>query len=175
MIADFGLRIAECGFSKTDYWLLTTDYYEKMSTIIDIAEAVAAELNAAEPGTFSQDFTARRKVIPAYKLEELNGLKVSVVPRGVEITSSTRAGSQYDFALDIGIQKRIGRDVDTDVQALIVLVDEIADFLQRRPLAAAPFVKWLRCFNDPIYVPEHLTEQRTFTSVLTLTYRAVTA
>lgn len=146
-----------------------------MSTIIDIAEAVATELNAAESGTFSQAFTAQRKVIPAYKLEELDGLKVSVVPKAIEITAATRIGGQHDFAMDIGIQKRVGRDVDADVQTLIVLVDEIAEYLRKRSLSGAPWATWLRCVNDPIYVPEHLTEDRTFTSVLTLTYRAITA
>jgi len=146
-----------------------------MSTIIDIAEAVAAELNTAGLGTFSQDFTAQRKVIPAFKLEELEGLKVSIVPKAIEITAATRIGGQHDLSVDIGIQKRVGRDVDADVQALIVLVDEIAEYLRKRSLAGAPWATWVRCANDPIYVPEHLTEQRTFTSVLTLTYRAITA
>ena len=36
-----------------------------MSLVTDIADAVVAEINAADPSTFSQTFTAQRKVVPA--------------------------------------------------------------------------------------------------------------
>ncbi len=40
-------------------------------------------------------------------------------------------------------------------------------------LAATPHAVWVRTRNDPVYAPEHLAEQRAFTSVLTVTYRSV--
>ena len=144
-----------------------------MSMVIDIANAVAAEINAAGPGTFSEDFAAVRKVLPAYELPDLVALKVSVVPKRVEISGSTRSASQYDIAVDIGVQKKLGKDIDTEVAALGTLVDEIADYLRRRPLAAIPGAAWVNTVNEPIYAPEHLAEQRVFTSVLTVTYRAM--
>ena len=144
-----------------------------MSIAIDIADAVAAELNAAEAGTFSEAFEARRRVLPEFELEHLAALKVTVVPKRVEITGSTRSASSYEIAVDVGVQKKLGKDLDAEVAALGTVVDEVADYLRRRPLAAAPHAAWTRITNEPVYAPEHLAEQRVFTSVLTVTYRAM--
>jgi hypothetical protein len=117
-----------------------------------------------------------RKVLPAWELKDLTELKVTVVPKGIEISGSTRSASQYDIAVDIGIQKKLSTNntgMDAEVEALGTLVDELADYLRRRPLSAASFTAWVSIANDPVYVPEHLTEQRVFTSVLTVTYRAM--
>lgn len=149
-----------------------------MSLVTDIADAVAAEINAApgSPATFSQTFTAVRKIVPAYELSEMIDLKVTVVPKAVEISGSTRSASQYDITVDIGIQKKLppGSEAsDEQVETLGTLVDQIAEYLRRRPLGAAPFASWVNITNDPVYAPEHLLEKRVFTSVLTLTYRAM--
>ncbi len=144
-----------------------------MSLVIDIADAVTAELNAAPPGTFTPSFTAMRRVLPEFDLADLADLKVSVVPKRVEITGSTRSASQYEIAVDIGIQKKLGKDLDSEVAALSTLVDQIADYLRRRPLSSAPFASWVSISNEPVYAPEHLAEQRVFTSVLTVSYRAL--
>jgi len=144
-----------------------------MSLVTDIADAVAAEINGAPGGTFSEAFTGERRVLPQFDLEDLAGLKVSVVPKAVEISGSTRSVCQYEISIDVGIQKKLGTDLDAEVAALGTLVDEIADFLRRRPLAATPWAAWFSASNDPVYATAHLAEQRVFTSVLTLTYRAM--
>jgi hypothetical protein len=144
-----------------------------MSLVIDIADAVASELNAAPGGTFDPAITAVRRVLPEFELADLAELKVSVVPKSVQITGSTRAASQYEIAVDIGVQKKLGKDLDAEVAALGTLMDQIADYLRRRPLLATPFAAWVSIANEPVYAPEHLAEQRVFTSVLTVTYRAL--
>ncbi|MBI1375807.1 MAG: hypothetical protein GC159_24115 [Phycisphaera sp.] len=144
-----------------------------MSIAIDIADAVAAKINAAPPGTFSTAFAAVRRVLPVFELSDLAELKVTVVPRSVEITGSTRATNQYDIAVDVGVQKRVSKNVDADVEALGTLVDEIADYLRRRSLAQLPGAVWVSIANEPVYAREHLADQRVFTSVLTVTYRSI--
>jgi len=144
-----------------------------MALIIDIADAVVTELNAAPAGTFDPTITAERRVLPEFDLPELAELKVTVVPKAVEINGSTRLASQFDCQIDIGVQKKLGKDLDTEVAELCGLVDGIAGYLRRRSLAAAPHAVWVRTRNDPVYAPEHLAEQRAFTSVLTVTYRSV--
>ena len=144
-----------------------------MSMVTDIADAVAAELNGAESGTFSETFTAERRVLPEFDLEDLADLMVSVVPKAVEITGASRSVCQYEISIDIGIQKKIGTDLDAEVAALGTLVDEIADFLRRRTLDAMASVAWIAATNDPVYSPAHLAERRVFTSVLTVKYRAM--
>lgn len=144
-----------------------------MALVIDIADAIAAELNAAPAGTFVPAFTALRRVLPEFDLPELEALKVSVVPKAVETEGATRAITRFDCQVDIGIQKKLGKDLDAEVAALCSLVEDIAGYLRWRPLAAAPHARWVSSQNDPVYAPEHLAEQRTFTSVLSVTYRSV--
>ena len=144
-----------------------------MALIIDIADAVAAELNAAPAGSFDPAFTAVRRVLPAFELAELVGLKVSVVPKATEAAGSSRSACLIDCRIDIGVQRKLGRDLDAGVAALCGLVEAIAAYLRRRPLTGAPHTAWVRTQNDPVYAPDHLAQQRTFTSVLTITYRSV--
>jgi hypothetical protein len=141
-----------------------------MALAMDIADAVVAELAS---GSFSQAIAPQRMVLPEFGLEDLADLRVTVVPKAVEISGSTRSVSQYEVQIDIGVQKKLGKNLDADVPALCELVDEIAAFLKRRSLAAAPYAAWVRSANEPIYAADHLAEQRVFTSVLTVTYRAM--
>ncbi|QDU33046.1 hypothetical protein KS4_10870 [Poriferisphaera corsica] len=146
-----------------------------MSLITEIADAVAHELNTANASTFSQSFTAQRSVLPLFDLEDLKELKVTVVPKSVEINGSTRSVSQYDITVDIGIQRKLSNSstVDAQVESLGMLVDEIAEYLRQRKLTSAAFAAWVSSTNDPVYAVEHLAEKRVFTSVLTVTYRAM--
>jgi hypothetical protein len=143
-----------------------------MSLIVQVADAVKAELNVA---TFTPAFIAERRVLPVYDLSELTGLRVTVVPKAVEITGATRAASQHDLTIDIGVQQRVPPESDVDAFVLerSGLVDAIADHLRRRELVQLPGVSWVSTTNDPVYAPEHLSERRVFTSVLTVTYRGM--
>jgi len=141
-----------------------------MALITDIADAVVTELAA---GSFSLPFTPERRVLPVFDLPDLKGLHVTVVPRGVEIAGASRSMSTHDVRIDIGIQKKLGTDLDAEVAELCGLADEIAAYLHRRRLADVPTASWVRTANEPVYAPEHLAEKRLFTGVLTLTYRVV--
>ena len=139
-----------------------------MSTLIAVADAVVASLNA---GTFGQPFTAERKYQPAFNLADLDTLRVSVVPKSVSITTAARDTSYFDCAIDVGVQKKVDPDDPTELDALMNLVEEIADHLRMQRLDDLPEAAWLSIENDPVFAPEHLDQQRTFTSVLTVTYR----
>ncbi len=141
-----------------------------MAIITDIADAVVTELAG---GAFSQPVSAVRRVLPVYELADLKDLRVTVVPAAMEISGASRSLSQHDVRVDVGIQKKLGKNLDAEVALLLGLVDEIAEFLKRRPLQAAPWAVWVRTVNEPVYAPDHLSEQRAFTSVLTLTYRVL--
>jgi len=139
---------------------------------IDIADAIVTELQNA---AFSEPLAVSRRVLPEYELPELKDLTVTVVPKSVQITNITRQSSSFDVSVDIGIQQKIGRDTDTDVQRLSGVVTEIVSYLNRRSLAGLPAVQFKSIANEPVYVPEHLSENRLFTSVLTLTYKVICA
>lgn len=137
-----------------------------MSTILDIADAVTAALNA---GPFDPALAAERRYQPAFDLADLAALKVSVVPKSVTISNATRESGFFDCAIDIGVQKKIADDAEMDT--LVDLIEQIADHLRQKRLDDAPEAAFVSIANEPVFAPEHLDQQRVFTSVLTVTYR----
>jgi hypothetical protein len=135
-----------------------------MIEALQLSKQLAESLNGFQ---FSQDFTASARVLPEYELSALKNLKVSVVPKSVEIINLTRAASNLEIEIDIAVQKKITAQIDADVENLLTLVTEIIDFVNRRNIGEAKFIK---VANDPIYSPEHLNEKRLFTSLITVTY-----
>ncbi len=138
-----------------------------MSIVTQIAHAVVFELANHE---FSQELEPKMLVLPSFESAELEILRVSVVPRTLEIDRVTRASSKYTVGIDIGIQKRIVGTPEETVATMGALVDEIADFMKSQDLTQFPAAQWHSLANEPIYVPEHLSQKRTFTSILSLKY-----
>ena len=143
---------------------------EPTSTIIRVADAVVSELNG---GTFSQKFTAARFYRPIFDLKDMSDLHVSVVPKGIKIGRADRYSNMEDLAIDIAIQQKFETGDNAELDALMALTQEIADFFCLRRLAAYPSAIWIGTENVPVYAPDHLEELRQFTSVLTLTFRVL--
>jgi len=140
-----------------------------MSTVTTVAKAVVAELN--RHSGFGIPFKAAFTVKPSFDLAELDTIRVVVVPKSYEIAQITRASSKYIATVDVGIMQRIGRmSPEEAVDKLGDLVEEIIEYLKAQTLSDFPAGQVVGITNDPIYVPEHLTGQRTFTSVLTIQY-----
>lgn len=139
-----------------------------MSVVIDVADAVVASLNV---GSFPLPFTAVRKYLPAVELSDLAALNVTVVPKAVEITAATRTSSYFDCTIDIGIQQRVNPDEPAELDALADVAEQIVDHLRLRPLDTLPAAAWMSIAHEPMFVPEHLDQQRVFTSVVSVTYR----
>jgi hypothetical protein len=142
-----------------------------------IADGVAAALNAAPGGTFSQAFTAERKYQPQFTLADLAVLRVSVVPRGRDLERLTRALVRKDVLIDVGLHKHLPDDTDpaaaagnASIDPYLQLAEEIADYFESaKPAAAgAPF---LRSEHAALWDPQRLRENRIFFSLITLTYR----
>jgi len=139
-----------------------------VSTVVDVADAVVASLNGA---SFSQPVSAERKYVPAVDLAELVDLHVTVVPRAVSITTATRDSSYFDCTVDVGIQKKVNPDDVAELDALVNLTQEIVDHLRMRRLETLPYAASMSIANDPVFAPEHLDQERAFTSVVSVTYR----
>jgi hypothetical protein len=139
-----------------------------VSVILDIADAVVASLNA---GSFALEFEAERKYQPVFELQDMQTLHVSVVPKSLAITTAARDSGFFDVAIDIGVQKKVNPDQPDELDALMNLVEQIADHLRMKRLDDAPNAAWLSVANEPVFSPEHLEQWRQFTSVLTVTYR----
>jgi hypothetical protein len=137
-----------------------------MSTIINIAESIVAELSAT---TFSQPVTAVRYYSPRFDLPDMQNLHVSVVPRSVGSSRLDRTRSTYEYQVDIGVQQKI-EPTDEHLDALMGLVEEIADHLRTQPLGSFPNARCTDVRNDPVFAADHLAELGQFTSVITATY-----
>jgi len=133
--------------------------------IADLAKAITTELTAEE---FSQDFDAEFAYRPKFDLPDMDTLHVTVVPSGLTRTIDTRSKTQNDDRIDVGIQQRALTDEALD--ALMALVEELADWCERR-MFDSPKAVCIRVENDPIYDPTFLQEMKVFCSVLTLTFR----
>jgi hypothetical protein len=138
-------------------------------TTIEIADALVAALNS---NSFSTAFTAVRKVRPITNLAELAELKVSVVPRTIEIGTYTRIENQLDHGINILIQKKLSGDIDTDIESVIALVMEIVGFVRNKNLSQAN-ARWLKTTVEPLIYDEHLVQDSVSTSVITVTYRVI--
>jgi hypothetical protein len=143
-----------------------------MSTIVEIADAVVAHMLTR---SFSQPFTPERTFQPIFDLADLETVQVSVVPRTMTITASSRNLSQYECTIDIGIQKRleVGTIDQVQIDALLDLVEEIADAFRFERLSGYRDAAWVSVTNEPVVAAEHLDQHRQFTSLLTLTYRVL--
>ncbi|MEZ6233413.1 MAG: hypothetical protein R3B68_04415 [Phycisphaerales bacterium] len=140
-----------------------------MSTLVAIADAVTASLNA---GSFGTLFTAERLYQPAFDLADLADLKVTVVPRSVAIATASRDGCYFDCTVDIGLQKKLASSAtEAEIDDLLGLAEEIADHLRMKRLADLPEAVWLSIEHEPVVAAEHLEQQRVLTSILTVTYR----
>ncbi len=138
-----------------------------MAVILDIADAVAAQLNATP---FSQPVTAERHYQPQFELSEMTALRVSVVPRSVTSKGLDRSRDSFDYKIDVAVQRKLD-PTPGNLDALMTLVEEIADHFRSEPLAGYPQARCTEVENVPVYSLEHLDEFRQFTSVITLTYR----
>lgn len=141
-----------------------------MKLALDIADAIVTEIGS---GSFSEPLVVSRRVLPEYEIAELKALTVTVVPKSVVIANITRQSSSFEVAIDIGVQQKFGKNTDTEVARLSGIVAEIVTFLNRRKLAGFPAAVFVSIANEPVYAPEHLSEKRLFTSILTLTYKVI--
>ena len=137
------------------------------ATIIAIADAVVAELNATP---FSLPLVAVRHYQPIFELSEMTTLKVSVVPRSMSSKALDRNRYSFEYQIDVAVQRKIEPSV-VNLDALMELVEEIADHFRSHPLVDYPQARCVEVENSPVYAAEHLEEFRQFTSILTLTYR----
>ncbi len=140
-----------------------------MSTIAAIADAVAAHINA---GTYTRPVTAVRVYQPAFTLEDLKDLRVSVVPRTVGISAASRDSSICECVIDVGVQQKLPPENEqAEIDALLDLAEEIADRLRLTRLPGAPEAAWAGIAHEPVVSSEALEQHRVFTSVLSVTYR----
>lgn len=146
-----------------------------MSVVIDIAEHVVATINAAD---LSQPVLAVRHYLPEFELQEMDQLRVSVVPAELDEEMADRSRDRAEYKIHVAIQKRVAKQdppgLDTTaIDGLMTLVQEIDDLFRHKPLADFEQAHWVKTENRPIYDPRHLREHNQFTSLLAFTFRVI--
>ena len=136
-------------------------------TITELTNAVVAELNAE---SWSQDVIVHKHYRPRYDSTTLSNIFLTVVPRSYTIDSSSRTHVGCSYVIDLAIQKKLSEESNEELDELISLVEEIANYFRDRRLAAMPNALCTKIENEPIYALEHLDEIRCFTSIITLTF-----
>lgn len=143
------------------------------ATITDIADAVVAALNVAN--RFGLPVEAERSYVPLHELRDLAELKVSVVGRGYTSARSDRGSWLREYRVDVGFQQRVGDAAADEIDPLVELVEQVANWFEdnanKRPLSDMPRLVVAAVDVDPAFDPAHVDEHRTFTSLLTLTFR----
>jgi len=141
----------------------------KSNMVLQLAEKIVQTLNDSN---FALSFTAVKTLFPFYELKDLSTLRVTVVPKSVNITNASRSSNEFDYQVDIAIQKAIKSPDDAEVATLTELVLAIAKSFRNKIYQDIGAV----CFKqsiDPLYSVEHIQPPSVFTSVVTLNFKVI--
>jgi len=144
-----------------------------MNAQIQIAHAVVDLLN---DGDFSESFEAVRSYAPKWTVQELETLRVTVVPRSFVSELATRKADRIDYGIDVGVQRRTDESLE-DLDAAMSLVEQMVNELRRHVVAISTTDEDVNAMLvslqvDPVFAPEHIADKRVFTAVIRLTYRS---
>ena len=144
-----------------------------MSVLKDIADAVAAGLDAEEFNAVSVQPSVERKNWPTYDVEQLADPVIAVTPGGAELVRANRDSWQYDYAINVFV----GRHTPTESAAdeMIELAEQIADVIRNHDWDQA--VQFPSGVTSPIAVEvdlnpdDALTERNVWRAIITANYR----
>ncbi len=144
-----------------------------MSVLKDIADAVAAGLDAEEFNAVSVQPSVERKNWPTYDVEQLADPVIAVTPGGVELVRANRDSWQYDYAINVFV----GRHTPTEAAAdeMIELAEQIADVIRNHDWDQA--VQFPSGVTSPMAVEvdlnpdDALTERNVWRAIITANYR----
>jgi hypothetical protein len=97
-------------------------------------------------------------------------LRVSVVPRDVELFPHDRAHNKYHCRIDVAVQKKFSKGTNDEIDPLVDLVEKIADEFRLKRLASFQAARCVKAEHTVLYSSEHWEQLRQFTSLLTLTF-----
>lgn len=142
-----------------------------MSLLADIADEIVSSINGA---SLSVSLTAKRSPLPVFDLGLVGSdVVVSVIPKALALTVESRTEQLYDVETDVGVQKRVQRESNTEVDEMFDLVQEIGDVLRFTDYTSVGGARWVSMTNDPAVFPDHLENDSVFTSLITVTHRVL--
>lgn len=148
-----------------------------MSTLRDIADALAEGLAAETYSSVQSQPTVQRVNWPDYSIEDMASPVMAVVPGTVTIERVDRTHHQYDYA----VTTFLGRHAPTDgsADAMLDLAEEVADAIRRHDWDEE--VEFPAGVTSPVEVQidinpdDALQERNVWRAVITATYRVFRA
>ena len=128
---------------------------------------MTAGLNAAR---LSQAFIAQRLYVPNFDLEDMKELRVTVVPRELELSPLDREQNCVHARIDVAVQKKFNSGTNAEIDPLVGFVEEVADLFRLKRLASFHAARCVKVEHTVLYSCEHWEQLRQFTSLLTLTF-----
>jgi len=152
-----------------------------MATAFLVATADAV-LSALADQRFSQEFEPERSYADwELPLEDSAELHVDVVPvNSPDFELETRGSVSYMPQVDIVIRKRLAHDqqepdgtlVLPEIDDLVYLVEEIAEYFVTDRFGDSDTIVWQRTQIVAAFKPSHLRQYRQFTGIVRFTFRA---
>ena len=140
------------------------------SKLLGIADAVVATINNTP---LSQTVNAERLFLPQFDLQEMNVLRVVVVPKDEERKPLSRKIKEATYSVDVGVLKKVQNTEASEIDPLCDLVAEIALVFDGKRLGNLQEAFCTVAKPEPVYSVEHLEQLRQFTSVLTLSFKVM--
>lgn len=132
-----------------------------MSQLIDSINELRAVLNG---NTYSQSITFTDTIIPRQKVEDLGSdITGTLYPSANERQRENRGGVYSLYTIVLAITKKVDQTSDTDVDAMMTLVEEVAQSLDA--IATTSF-RGTSMKIDPIFDFNRLNETGVFTSMV---------
>jgi hypothetical protein len=140
------------------------------TTALNLADAVVDSLKTLTYG--GSQLSAVRSLFPFYELKDLSNLKITVVPREVEISNFDREASAFDYEIDVSVQKAVESPDAEEVGTLMDLAETIAKSFRRKVYAN---LNNAACFKQSItlYSSEHIQAPSVFTSIVKLSFKII--
>lgn len=142
------------------------------AVLIEIAEAVKAELQAAE---LSQQFTVERCFVPSYDTKVSSDLKVFVIGFQQVIADSSRGADQFQYQINVAVYKRMNDILHVaEADEMMFFTQQVIDlFRQKKTLTNYDACRLVGVTNDPAYDVANMSQHNCFASVIRLDYRVL--
>lgn len=146
---------------------------DQQSRHIEICDAVVDVLNASDDLVLV--FTAARYEDAGDALENLDALRVAVIPQAARRKQITRGGAQQlDFDISLAILEKTDRGDRDRTDTLQLLAQQCAELLETQPLEGLRPPRQTETKLPAPFAPELLEKRSIFLAPLTLTYQQYT-
>ena len=154
---------------------------ERRAVMIETADAIVAAMIDAPAATWElTDLQPERSYADwDEKLEDLDELRIDVVPSGIESQLEHRGQLAYRVSTDIGVRQRFGQvsqDINTGriqlatVDRLALLTEQIHEYFTTDRLTDYLAAVWISTEYRVPFLREHLRELRQFTAIIRIVH-----